>query len=109
MACKLGYCMTVDKFIKICLNIVIAEQSDPFAQMYFNFAYSRELSSYFAGGMFVYSKPEVDPPVFDGLKDMSKPFIDSQRIKNLTEAYADVDSYNIPGYRLVNRSLGVDG
>jgi hypothetical protein len=93
--------MTVDKFLKIGIDIAMAEQSDPFAQMWLVFVYSREMGSFLVGGMFVYSKPEVDPPVFKGLQEMSKSVISSQKIKNFTEVYTDVDAYNIPGYRQV--------
>ena len=100
-ACQFGYCMTVDKFMKIGVDIVMAEQSDRFAQMWINFAYSRELGSFFVGGTFVYSKAEENPPVFNGLNEMSKPFMSSQKIQKFTGMYSEVDGFNVPGYRQV--------
>jgi hypothetical protein len=108
-ACLFGYCMTLDKFLKIGIDIIMAEQSDPFAQMWLAFAYSREMGSFFAGGTFVYSKPEVEPPVFNGLQQMSRSIVSSPKIQNFTEVYAHVDTYNIPGYRQVFRPVPETG
>jgi hypothetical protein len=96
--CKLGYCITTEKLLKIFEEVVVAEQGDPYAQLYMSFAYVAQLNVFIAGGALVYSKPEPNPEVFKGFID-AKSVYSKLRIANFTEIHEEVDTWNFIGYR----------
>lgn len=79
---------------------MIAEQSDPYAQLYTSFAYAAQLNTYIIGGALVYSKPEKDPEVFKEFKALSSRTVHStNRITNFTDIYEEVNRWNEIGFR----------
>lgn len=82
----------------------MAEQGDPYAQLYMSFAYAAQVNVFIAVTALVYSKPESNPEVFKGFLD-AKSVYSKLRIANFTEIHEEVDTWNEIGYRWVSTSF----
>lgn len=98
VVCMVGYCTTTNKILQIFEDVVMAEQDDPYAQLFLSFAYAAQLNVFITGGALVYTKPEPNPEVFKGFTDM-KSLYKTLRIANFTEIYDEVNTWNEIGYR----------
>ncbi|KAE8445079.1 hypothetical protein EG329_013794 [Mollisiaceae sp. DMI_Dod_QoI] len=98
LLCRFGYCVTSKQAFRAFRSVVLAEQSDVYAQMYMSFAYAWQVDQFLICAALVYSKPEPWPPVFEDYKAM-KSLYSSAKIQKLTTVYEEVSSLNEIGYR----------
>jgi hypothetical protein len=79
-------------------NIIVVEESDPYAQIIASFAWSHQVDTYMFVTTLVYSKPEHEPPVFEKFKAF-KSFYSSTKVQEFTGIYNETNDWNVVGRR----------
>ncbi|KUJ12670.1 FAD-binding domain-containing protein [Mollisia scopiformis] len=104
LACRLGYCITSEQAFRAFKNIVLAKQSDVYAQTWMTYTYVSQIDQFIFGAALVYSKPEVWPSIFTEFKTL-KSVYSSTKIQNFTSVYEEVVSLNEIGYRQMTAAI----
>jgi hypothetical protein len=99
--CKLGYCISTMDFMAAVKDIIVVEESDPYAQIIASFAWSHQVDTYMFVTTLVYSKPEHEPPVFEKFKAF-KSVYSSTKIQEFTGVYNETNEWNVVGRRYVH-------
>ena len=98
IACKLGFCLSSKKFLQGLVDIILAEQRDPYAQLYVSMAMYAPLNTYMGTACLVYSWPEINPPIFQELKAL-KSVYSSTRLTYPLDIYREVSGLSPVGNR----------
>ena len=101
-ACRLGYCITITELFSAFKNVVLAEESDPDAQIIAIFGWVWQLDAYVLITNLVYNKPVEYPKVFEDHKPLiGRSVYSSMKIREMTDVYREVNSMNEEGFRCV--------
>ncbi|TVY84863.1 Bifunctional solanapyrone synthase [Lachnellula suecica] len=98
VACRLGYCTTIDKMFEVFLDVVRVDQVDPYAQLYMSLGYAAQVNAYIAFSALIYSKPEEHPEVFSKFHAIKNVY-STNRFGNLTDMYDELNGWNEGGFR----------
>jgi hypothetical protein len=79
-------------------DVVVVEESDPYAQIIASFAWSHQVDAYIFVTTLVYSKPEDEPPVFEKFKAFKNVY-SSTKIQEFTGVYNETNDWNVVGRR----------
>jgi hypothetical protein len=79
-------------------DIIVVEESDPYAQIIASFVWSHQVDTYMFVTTLVYSKPEHEPPVFEKFKGF-KSVYSSTKIQDFTGVYNETNEFNEAGRR----------
>ncbi|RFU24040.1 hypothetical protein B7463_g12296, partial [Scytalidium lignicola] len=96
-ACFAGFCIhstdLIDYFVQM------ANQPDPFAHTFVYFSWIPVQRAYLGGTTIAYSKPEVNPPVFQKINSL-KSIYSTNRLANMSDFALEVEEQTSAGDRL---------
>jgi hypothetical protein len=98
IACKLGFCVSSKKYLEGLVDIIMAEQKDPYAQLYISMVMYAPLNAYMGSACLVYSRPEINPPVFKEFKALQSVY-SSTRLTYPLDIYREVGALSPIGRR----------
>jgi hypothetical protein len=106
-AVRLGFGTKSADLIAFFVNLASEEQKDPHAHAYIFFSWLPVQRAYLSGTTILYSRPEVNPPVFQDLASL-KPIYNTNRLANMSDFAEEVENMNFIGFRLVPLRLRND-
>jgi hypothetical protein len=99
-AVRLGFGTKSADLIAFFVKLASEEQRDPHAHAYIFFSWIPVQRTYLSGATILYSRPEVNPPVFQDLVSL-KPVYSTNRLANMSDFAKEVEALNFRGFRLV--------
>lgn len=81
-------------------NYLINAPLDPYAAVILNAAYVQSIDTFIWAGDYHYSKPVVNPPIFENFTAVT-PFASTNRLDNLTDFTIEFNNTNPGGFRYV--------
>jgi hypothetical protein len=95
LACKLGYCTTVDALLQAMDKFHEEGLSDPFAAFFFSIIMMPGSGFFTAVFETAYTKPQVDPPVFKDFKAIQTVY-STNKLTNVKGLSSDLSGISIP-------------
>lgn len=98
VGCLAGFCVPSKDLIDAFVQLASDEQRDESAHAYIFFSWIPNIRAYLSGATIAYSKPVVNPPVFQKFTSFKK-LSTTNRLANMSNFAYEIEEQNQPGAR----------